>query len=791
MMKNNIKIMDKKANEPAEKPYDYFDFIAISFVILLLMIDFLPNFESIDIIAPQYVYLSVWNVSLAILYFFQPKFLKINGLQILKKTLWTKCYLLFVMISGFSFFWANNASLALVAFSKQLIILILIFHLFILLYKRLHLIFIISFLFCCSVFAQTFFDLIAILKAPSITDAIANLKGNTGNINVFGASLNFKIPFLIIGVLYFSNWKKWFFVLGIFLATLTVFLSGSRATFIALLLVLIISLCFYFKNKIQNEYRFSKIIMIFLPIIIAFFISSSLSDNTSQNSRNQSVAKRLFQTDLHKNSKDVSTNQRLIFWNIATKMIAQNSLCGVGIGNWKVASIPFERESIDQASASGNTHNDFLEIMTETGILNGILYVFIFGLLLFQNLKNTFQKQSEKDNYITFLALLLLICYGVDAFFNFPQFRPTMQLCFAFMIVLTILNYNYAASDIYAKKANFYIFSIIIISITTTYISFHVLKAYQLEYARKSDLLKPLNQQLLSSTYILKNLPDFPTVMTNSQTFNELLGIYYFQEKKYDLAQKQFDISNKINPYFGRSEWFKFRISDAKKQSDSAYFYAKKAFEIKPRNHDFFVSALYAANLKNDTLEMLNLHKAHTQFVQKASNWYETSSVLRLSNYKITKIVSFVEEGLRYFPNDSALIARKRTLLEEISPTKKQPSIIIEFQKMNQKATLLFNNLQFSKALNLFQLALKMSPENPEVLTNIAVCHIKLNQPRLAIQYLLQNLKIVNSTDGKTEYLLGVCYLTMKDKENSCKFLNLSKSKNNTSASALHQQNCK
>lgn len=790
-MKNNIKLMDTTANNATEKPYVYFDFIAISFVILLLMIDFLPNFESIDIIAPQYVYLSIWNISIAILYCFQPQFLKIKVLQLLQKALWPALYLLFVLISGFSFFWAKNGSLALVAFSKQLIVLILIFNLFILLYKRLYLIYIIAFLFCLSVFFQTFFDLIGILKAPIVSEAIANLKGNTGNINVFGASLNYKIPFLILGVLHFSNWKKWFFAFGIFLASLTIFLSASRATFIALMLVLIVSLCFYFKTKIQNGYRFSKLLMIFLPIFVAFIISSSLSNNSNLSSRNQSVAKRLLQTDLRYNSKDVSTSQRLIFWKIATNMIVQNSLLGVGIGNWKVASIPFERATIDQGSASGNAHNDFLEIMTETGFLNGILYVFIFALLLFQNLRNTFKKHTEKTNYIPFLALLLLICYGVDAFFNFPQFRPTMQLCFAHMIVLSILNSNFITTDTSAKKSNFFIAIVISVSIATTYISFNVLKAYQLEYARKSDLSKPVDQQLLTADYILQNLPDFPTVMTNSQTFNELLGIYYFQEKKYNLAQKQFDISNAINPYFGRSEWYKFRISDAKKQSDSAYFYAKKAFEIKPRNHDFFVSALYAANLNKDTIGMLDLHKTHNQYVQKASNWYETSSVLRLSNYKTSKIVSFVDEGLRYFPNDSALIARKKTLLEEISPTKKQPSIIVEFQKINQKATLLFNNLQFSKALNLFQVALKMSPENPEVLTNIAVCYIKLNQPKLAINYLIQNLKKLNSSDGKTEYLLGVCYLAIKDRENSCKFLNLSKSKKHPSGVVLFQQNCK
>ncbi|MFV5690233.1 O-antigen ligase family protein [Flavobacterium sp. ZT3R25] len=435
------KIDNNKFNSQDSKlENNYFEVITLFFIIGFLITDFLPQFRSIEIIGPQYLYLSILNIIIGIFIYYNPSIIPQNLISIYKKSYLIKAYILFLLFCGLSLFSAVNLSLGIVSITRLIIVFFTLVNFSILLYNRLNLIYKIIFLIGISVFTQSFLELsnfVQFSKVDSILNGLSNLKGNTGNINIFSASLSIKIPFLLIGILHFTKWKKWFLVLALLLATILIFLTGSRAAFLSLFFETIIYILLCLKLNPLKPKNILTISYIIIPIIISFFIANLIFEKGKGTGRYESVSSRVKQVA---NIKDASINTRLLYWNNAFKMIKNNPVMGIGIGNWQIESIPYEKKIENDHTISGHTHNDFLEITAETGIINGLIYLSIFIFALCLNLKRFFKSENSEVRIIALLSILLLLSYGIDATFNFPLYRPTMQVWFSFFLALSIIN---------------------------------------------------------------------------------------------------------------------------------------------------------------------------------------------------------------------------------------------------------------------------------------------------------------------------------------------------------------
>ena len=108
---------------------------------------------------------------------------------------------------------------------------------------------------------------------------------------------------------------------------------------------------------------------------------------------------------------------------------------------------------------------------------------------------------------------------------------------------------------------------------------------------------------------------------------------------------------------------------------------------------------------------------------------------------------------------------------------------ITEGQKLEEQKKL-------TDALVSYEKALKIDPKSIYAAQNIGFYYLKTGQSKKAIDYLLNALKYPGLNDGKTEYFLAICYLQQKDKENACKYLNISKSKSYSDADRLIKNVC-
>lgn len=785
----------------------YFDTIAIVFIIALILTNFIPDFNIVGYTVPvHYLYLSILTVLMGLFVYFNPTLLANSLLKKIKKSVYFKLYLLFLILCFISMFFARNGSLSLIKINYLIISLLIILYLLILLNNRLYLINKITFIIVLSTTLLSFFALIDFLNLYKSDPFLAfKITSNTGNINIFAASINLSVPFILYGIMSFSGWKKWLSIFTLFISCLLIFLNDNKAAFLSLVLITLVFII-YFVTVLKE--KFKNIAIIFLPIALALLFSNLFSKPIENASNTKYINKTESNFVIEKLDKTNSTYSRFVYWNNAYKLVKDDLLTGVGIGNYPVEIIPFDNITLNNGRISKHPHNDFVEIFVETGIINGILYFSLFVILLVLNIKKLKSNQKETQ-IIALLTLLMLIVYGIDAMLNFPLYQPLIQIGFCLIMAFTLLNSTDSDNENergYISK--FYSIPLVLIGALTLYLNNIVFSTHTLELEIKTDL--KLEQHQLTSDYVLKNLPTIPNITNETFPFLQKLGIYYFKESKFEESKNAFLQSKKINPYSGVEEWYLSKIHQ-EKNVDSSLYYIKKSFDLRPRDINTFLDVLYVSNLKKDTIEILNTTNRFTSYQDIPTSYVNASNALYNSRYSPKGLTNFIDEALQKFPNDTALLNRKKMFQNVLSLSKnkatltnsitsKENSSALENDKTNEiNATreylkLAANyaaNQQYDLAIKNYLLVLEKHPQNSAIHQNIGICKFEQKKFNEAIPYLEKSLKDPNLNDGKSEYLLGISYLNTQKKEKGCAQLNVAKNKNYPNAAQLIEQYCK
>jgi len=751
------------------------NFVVLLFIILLLVIDFLPYFESYEIINPQFLYLAVLNLLIGIYFYFNPNFISIEILSVLKKSYVFKIYLVFIFLCGITIFSAKNTSLVLTKFTEIAIVFCLFINLSILLKNKLDIFYKIVFVICIGAFLQSWqqiYNFIIIPRHASIGALLGVMKGNTGNINILAASLAMKIPFILIGINQFTIYKKWFSIFTLFSVTAVIFLTGARTPLISLFLIFTIYSIYILRENLLTMSSFIKILYFVIPVLTAVVFSNSIFEKLKDKGRYISLGDKV---DNFK-GEDGSSKLRLAYWENAIKISKKNPVLGIGLGNYQVESIPYEKTLADGFMVSLHTHNDFLEIASETGILNGLIYLSLFIFIAVINLKTIFKSKDYNTRTIAVLILMLVIIYGVDSSLNFPMYRPTMQILFALMLAFAVvnnskLNIGYVSHNKTAIKIVCVV--LIIAGIITSYSAYIIYKASHLEYLIARDNINSNKKGFLSGDKVVALIPKYPNVLGTSEAFYEYAAIYYIREENYEKALKCFSKASKINPYSGRIDFYKQLIAIKRGKIDSAYSYSKQAFNLRPRNYDLYKGVTHYSIIKRDTLELVKNHAIFSRYSNVPETWNTVASALQNSGADYKRIIRFVNEGLKKMPNDSVLLRKRNQLL------------ITSYLQGGQNFE---TQSELGKALESYEKALKIDPQNIYVTQNIGFNYYKQGQNKKAISSLLDALKYPGLNDGKTEFYLGICYLKENDKINAMKYFTISRDKKYLPAKQLISQ---
>jgi O-antigen ligase len=824
------------------------DYFNLFIVCLYLLVDFIPKGDAIDYNGPQWLYLGIVNFFI-ILYLFAANKSNEKGYNIQFSGTFFRApvlvYAAYFLISGLSFFFAFNQNEFLVCYARLVITFIALINVLIVIQKSEKLfpyiaqVIAVIVLFKSIEALQAFFDDVS---TNGISAAILNMKGDTGNKNIFSSGVVVKIPFVLYCLYSGRKLQKIINFVILTVALFTLFLANTRSAFVAVFAEILVYLIFciydFFRHK-EGRTLVQQLGFFLVPVIVGVLISQITIDterritiDQAQQAGYGTFTERVGAINL----SDSSSSGRFHIWQAAIALFKDHPLTGVGYGNWKISSIPYERLDNNENSVSVHAHNDFLESFGESGFFGGAAYVLLFLLLPILSFKNLFSKTIPNEKKVLLLLSLLgLAGYFIDAVFNFPMERATMQAYFVLLYALNI-NENYHLSAVEngstEKKHTFSRFKIYLVG--TLLLILPVINiTYQTWQSMivQSLVFDDINAEVVShkSYEVNDQFPSLTNVTMWGLSISAIKARYLIAEKKFDEAVTMLNKVAKENPYLYYAEFIKGRMYFENGQYDSAYKYSIIAFDNRPRNLAYFGLLAFTCANKNDSIRIkkaFTLFRKYRQDPNVARAWNNYLYALTVMKYPVPYMLKVADSALALYPTDSVTINNSRALhqmagdkipvaqqntalpnnipgqpLPPQSGVPGQPAANLPpqgalkdsaiFYDVFRKGNEAFIKSDLKKAIDLYEKSLAINPGFYAAIENIGLSYFLLQDYATAVKYLDKAIDSKGAIDGKAEYYRGIALIDMGKRDEGCQSFLISESKKYYDARRLYDLNCK
>ena len=177
-------------------------------------------------------------------------------------------------------------------------------------------------------------------------------------------------------------------------------------------------------------FNYKKIITHSIPLLAILLIGYFFVNLTFNSQNPDEISSRISSIAL--TTEDDSINERLGYYSDAVKSIMEFPVFGIGIGNWKIKSIEYAGVDVNGYTVPYHTHNDFLQISAEIGVIGGIIYLMIYLIPIYQVLIKL--KNRVLDN-LNLVYLLIISSIFIDSMLNFPIARPINHIFLLFTLV--------------------------------------------------------------------------------------------------------------------------------------------------------------------------------------------------------------------------------------------------------------------------------------------------------------------------------------------------------------------
>jgi len=520
-----------------------------SFIILLLLSTLLPRFDAIDNNAIRWFSITV-----------------ISGMYILKLTLdknlrgsfsvlikmffvFSFSYLLFSLSSAANFneglisinkIYSSVCVLltALIAFKKiknPIIFLAKIFSIFLLIE--------------CSylIIEFFFFD--------------STFTGISTNRNISSSSIIIKFIFLIFLMNSSRNdINKVFLRVLEVMVIISIILLQSRLGLFSLVLIYIL---FFFINKAKRKYYIISLFIVFLSSILLYGSGGSRVIDKNYNILNI--------------ESDESLNQRLNFYEIAFDLFREKPLIGHGVGSWKYESIGYKKSENNTVLIPYYTHNDFLQILVETGIIG----LGIFSLIILY-LVNCIFKLLKRDKDIS-VFIILFIFFFLNSMINFPSHRSQEFVPFILCCSLIMSKVEIEDKLNGSKPIVMFILGLLIIPSSVLTYKEHKSLIIQdlllLDYSNNTYTLNTKNLDLIDYKY--------PNLAANTVPISSYLSRYYFQDENYTKSLELLEYAEKANKHDLITKELLLRNYLFLDYKESAFYSVKELIYLYPNNQTY------------------------------------------------------------------------------------------------------------------------------------------------------------------------------------------------------------
>ncbi|WP_452222074.1 O-antigen ligase family protein [Lacinutrix salivirga] len=618
-------------------------------------------------------------------------------------------------------------------------------------------------------------------NVPRSLDLIKSLKHNYGSFNILATSLAIKFPFAIYAFIYFNKFWKYFSAVIIVLTITAVFFTSARTSSLSLALILtLFSIVYLLSNKTQFiNSLLKKIVPLVLFTLVAIFLS--LNTNRIKSSAFNSFEDLFFPKKVDKlyqydfDSSLTSDSNRSVYWNTALNDFKTSPFIGVGIGNWKLQSKQniLQVYSVDQYKYPKRVHNDFLQILAETGIVGFTFYSVGLIIILVIVFKLFFNKANREDRLIYLILFLSVIAYMVDAFFNFPQERAPIQIQY-YTLVAVLLSFYALNGTTYKIKFKPTFILLFVVGLASFIAN---LQAFKSSLVQKIVYDSFIGKDLLTTTYdipynkMANDLPKYPLIGTIGRSLEHPKAMFAYSEGKYDLAMDHINKAIELTPNLHEHYGFKailFYQVDKFKNIDSARYYAEKTFKMQPSVKANYIIARKYYKEKKDTTKILELADAYLKKVPNDTDEW-IARVHYTSNSK--EALKIIDTAISLNPGNQQLIEHRKKRFQFTNKNKvtKLKPARTEDQRFVKKYYDLgmqyFTNKEYKKALAEFLKVKEVEPNNNAILINLSLVQIKLKKYEDAIPNLTKVIDSNFMSNGQPEYNRALCYVRLKNRK--------------------------
>lgn len=812
-MAKKTKTPEKKTTVIAQKKGVFWglqqqSYPAVIACLLYFVVHFIPDMGGYDAMGAQWFYIVIIDLVVT-LFLLARKNEYINESRATFGNIFSKLYLAYFLLAGLSVFQAINPTEGWVCYVRLIATIVAFFNISILLNGRLDLVKMIAQILGIILFIESIQAISQFVKDVATIDmdtVILSLKGTTGNKNIFAASTIVKIPFVLYCIYTSKRWGKIINMVILALGTLTIFLVNARASYLSLIFIMLMYIAYCIlvqvkeKKTDQTLYRLAYVL---IPVLAAYFVSQIEITNV-KNLQDQkvgygTVAERLGSVTSF-NAED--NNVRLRLWSHAIDYTKKHPLMGCGYGNWKIASIPYQKYLTNDLIVPVHAHNDYFENFAELGILGGILYLSFFVCITIFTFKTFFSKAEEQTKIIAVFSFMAFIGYSIDAFFNFPGERPISQVFFVLICAININAYlatkktDETGSAISTPNTStlkaWFGFIALLLLLPSLYVTYLTYKSLVIQKSVMKDIeTEPLKMDWKE---VFAAFPAIPNLCGTGQPVEGIKGRYLSELGRYEEAMKLMDKGREANPVIGYSEFLKAGAYFKMGKYDSASRNALTAYYLRPRAKNYYQVLMAVLSKTRDSANIQKAFEEYNKYRPSEFAWdYYFRAMLRAVDKGTPFLLKMADSSLKLFPGDPELINRRNEIIQFMSSkvvTKADVTQVSESQEYFQEGITVYQSGNLEKAAAIFLKAAALNPNNFLAFENAAMCYFNLKSWQKAIQYFDKELSLNLSGNGKPEFYKAVALINSGYKEAGCSLLHTASSKGWKEADGIIKSNC-
>ena len=752
-----------------------FSYLILLYAYLLIPL-FTPNLYTLDTLGPKFVSLAGINlISMLVLLLDKDFRLRPEIQSGLFRNSIGFAYSLYLLITFLSLLQVHNLPEALITVAKIVSVFSAAYFLYVIFSHNrgyvMHVIIVLTLLLVLDCFTVFYHIMDYISKqVPSIYE----IKSIYSNKNILSASLFIKIPAAIWLVLFTNGWKKYLGYTVFFMGTLATLFMSTRAFYLGLLLLVVALTLFFILRRfaVKEDFSLRKIAQVaglLVAAVLVFSFTQRFLYPKTIDTYNASVIGRLSTIK----GDEVSANLRLTNWKRSLILFKQHPLTGIGIGNWKIEVLKYESPLSNNFIISYKNHNDFIEVTAETGLFGGLAYLSVFFLILFIFIKTVLDPNKDigQLKYL-FIAAFGVLAYSVDAFFNFPNDRPEIQVLFALYVSMGVAfsprNFSLFPQsgnkpEVEKNKARLIlvrsgaVLTVLFLG-ATTYILY--LNAISLHYQRYVFEDEKGNKFSHSADYFMDAFPSIPDISCLGAPINTYKARYLINENRPKEAI-QILKNDRTTPYDARREYYMCMAYDKLGNNDSTIYWGLKTLELKPlfSNMVSVVSSrLFNAGRKKEAIanldRYLNLVKTDPEV------WLQAAD-LNMKTGNPAKAMQLLDSAKRNIPDNTSIVNNWWSVHNML--------YIKPYDELYNRANQAFADKHYPEASKLLSEFISKKPGLTESYQNRALCLFRTGEYAKS----LSDIQIAMSKEDRNEAFLlnlrGVNYVSMGRTEDACK----------------------